>query len=167
MIAPNDQTVIRAARSAKPLLIKIELDNGVTFSFEQDKLPMSVGRGQDCDIRIPQGDVSRLHCELFLRNGHLFIKDISTNGTIVGNKRIKGEAVAIEGPTVVAFSEDAMMTVSPTTSSSVIRGTRFDLKRRGEDRRRFERRSNVMVVDFERRSDATRRTDQRRVAASG
>lgn len=161
----GDRTLIKPAIQTNQLVVRIELDNGIILSIDQDKLPMNVGRGPDCDIRIPQGSVSRHHCELFVKNNILFLKDTSANGTLVGGKRIRGESVSIESATKIVFAEDAIMTVIPSGLGDETRVMEIDSDRREADRRQSKRRSNVYVVDFERRSDTTRRVCQRRVAS--
>lgn len=155
--------MIKPAIQTNQLVVRIELDNGIIFSIDQDKLPMIVGRGPDCDIRIPQGSVSRHHCELFVQNNTLFLKDTSANGTLVGNKKIRGESVSIEAATKIVFAKDAVMTVIPSGLGDETRVMEMDPNRREVNRRQSKRRSNVYVVDFERRSDTTRRVCERRV----
>ncbi len=51
----------------------------------------SVGRHDDCLIRIKSSQVSRKHCELFEVDGKLQVRDLgSANGTYVNGKRISG-----------------------------------------------------------------------------
>src|SRR5262245_6874840 len=51
----------------------------------------SLGRHDDCMIRIKSSQVSRRHCELFEAGGKLTIRDLgSSNGTFVNGKRISG-----------------------------------------------------------------------------
>ena len=161
----GDKTLIKPAIQTNQLTIRIELDNGIILSIDQDKLPMNVGRGPDCDIHIHQGSVSRHHCELFVQNNTLFLKDTSANGTLVGRKRIRGESISIESATKIVFAEDAIMTVIPSGLGDETRVMGIDSDRREADRRESSRRTNVYVVDFERRSDTTRRVCQRRVAS--
>jgi len=48
-----------------------------------------VGRGDDCDLRVPLTDVSRRHCELRIEEGKLVVADLSSsNGTFINNKRV-------------------------------------------------------------------------------
>lgn len=48
-----------------------------------------VGRGENCDLRVPLSSVSRKHCELSISGGKLRIRDLSSsNGTYVNNERI-------------------------------------------------------------------------------
>ncbi len=144
------------------LVVKIELENGIRFSINESNLPWLIGRGQNCDIRVPQSSVSRQHCELYLKNGVLFLKDTSTNGTIVGNNRLKGESISIEAPTSIIFAGDTSITITPSAVGEVIRDKRFNSNRREHNRRQTERRTNATFVQSERRTEESRRTMQRR-----
>lgn len=156
----EDKTLIKPKNVVRRLAIRIELENGISFSINDGNLPLSIGRGRDCDIRIPLSDVSRQHCELFVRNNTLFLKDTSTNGTIVEGKSLRGESVSISGTTSVIFAGDAIMSITCESVSEEY----LSSNRRNDDRRQTERRTNATIVQFERRSDETRRMDQRRAA---
>src|SRR6516165_6811921 len=52
----------------------------------------SLGRHDDCVIRIKSSQVSRRHCELLEAGGKLSVRDLgSSNGTFVNGKRITGQ----------------------------------------------------------------------------
>ncbi|WP_165246486.1 FHA domain-containing protein [Paludisphaera soli] len=52
----------------------------------------SVGRHDDCVIRIRSSQVSRRHCEIFEADDHLMVRDLgSSNGTYVNGKRVLGQ----------------------------------------------------------------------------
>jgi predicted component of type VI protein secretion system len=52
----------------------------------------SIGRHDDCLIRIRSSQVSRRHCELFEQGEHLMIRDLgSANGTFVNGSRVLGQ----------------------------------------------------------------------------
>jgi pSer/pThr/pTyr-binding forkhead associated (FHA) protein len=57
-------------------------------------LPATIGRSRDAKIKLVHGQVSRVHCEFFERDGVLHVRDLgSTNGTYVGEERIDESAV--------------------------------------------------------------------------
>ena len=59
---------------------------------------MTVGRQQDCQLRIASSQVSRKHCQLFEKKGLLLVKDLgSSNGTLVNGKRIVDQRVLEPG----------------------------------------------------------------------
>jgi pSer/pThr/pTyr-binding forkhead associated (FHA) protein len=59
----------------------LRLANGVT----------TLGRQDDCQIRIKSSQVSRRHCEVYEKKGALQVRDLgSSNGTFVNGKKIKG-----------------------------------------------------------------------------
>jgi predicted component of type VI protein secretion system len=58
----------------------------------------TVGRHDQCQIRIKSSQVSRKHCELFEKNGLLLVKDLgSANGTFVNGKKVEGQQVLEPG----------------------------------------------------------------------
>lgn len=79
------QLVIVRGRSASAT---IKLADGVT----------TVGRHDDCQLRIKSSQVSRKHCELFEKKGLLLVKDLgSSNGTYVNGKRVQEQRVLEPG----------------------------------------------------------------------
>lgn len=52
----------------------------------------TVGRKDDCSIRIPLATVSRRHCEIFVEDDGLTLKDLgAANGTFLNNRKITEE----------------------------------------------------------------------------
>jgi len=79
------QLVIVRGRGASST---IKLTDGVT----------TVGRNDECQLRIKSSQVSRKHCELFEKKGLLLVKDLgSSNGTYVNGKKIDGQRVLEAG----------------------------------------------------------------------
>lgn len=81
-----------------------------SFSITRDVTVM--GRREDCDFRIPLGDISRKHCRLIKEDEALKIEDLgSSNGTYVNGKRVHdtelspGDTVQI-GPVVFVVQLD-------------------------------------------------------------
>lgn len=54
---------------------------------------LSIGRGDDADVRIDDPYASGVHCRLYSRGADYFVEDLnSTNGTYVNGRRLTGEA---------------------------------------------------------------------------
>lgn len=65
----------------------------------------SVGRHDDCVIRIRSSQVSRRHCEIFESEGRLMLRDLgSSNGTFVNGLRVLGQQPLNAGDVVTIGS---------------------------------------------------------------
>jgi pSer/pThr/pTyr-binding forkhead associated (FHA) protein len=71
-----------------------------------------IGRGEDCDLRIPLLSVSRHHCQLTQEQDELLCRDLgSSNGTYVNNQRVTesklsaGDRLAV-GPVIFTLQID-------------------------------------------------------------
>ena len=74
--------------------------DGERRSFSLPRTVTVIGRREDCDLRIPLGDVSRKHCRFIADNETLKIEDLgSSNGTFHNGVRIQ-EAVVNPGDNV-------------------------------------------------------------------
>jgi len=88
--------------------------NGQRKDFPLIKNVTVIGRGENCDLRIPLGNVSRRHCEITLAGDEVKAKDLaSSNGTYVDNKRINECALAagnrlVIGPVVFTVQIDGV-----------------------------------------------------------
>jgi len=81
----DHQLLVVRGRSASEI---IKLEEGVTI----------VGRHDECHLKIKSSQVSRQHCHLFEKKGHLLVKDLgSANGTFVNGKRVKEQQVLEPG----------------------------------------------------------------------
>jgi pSer/pThr/pTyr-binding forkhead associated (FHA) protein len=64
--------------------------DGDRRSFSVVREMTVIGRREDCDLRIPVGDVSRKHCRLVLEADTIRIEDLgSSNGTYVNGHRVQ------------------------------------------------------------------------------
>jgi pSer/pThr/pTyr-binding forkhead associated (FHA) protein len=69
-----------------------------SFSIVRDMTV--VGRREDCDLRIPLGEVSRKHCRLIMDGEAVRLEDLgSSNGTFHNGERVR-EATLAPGDTV-------------------------------------------------------------------
>jgi hypothetical protein len=65
-------------------------NDGERRSFSVVRNMTVIGRREDCDLRIPVGDVSRKHCRLVRTDDGIRIEDLgSSNGTYVNGERIQ------------------------------------------------------------------------------
>lgn len=68
--------------------------DGERRSFSLARDVTLIGRREDCDLRIPLGDVSRKHCRLIKKSDGLHAEDLgSSNGTFVNDQRIQESPV--------------------------------------------------------------------------
>ncbi len=71
------------------------------------RLPTVIGRSRQAGVKVRTSVVSREHCQLFDKNGNIFVHDLeSANGTFVND-------VKIDKPTLL--SADDFLTVGPVT----------------------------------------------------
>ncbi len=62
---------------------------------------VKIGRDPSAQIRVNSTEVSRIHCEIHVRDGNVFVKDLgSRNGTFVNGEAIFGEAQISAGDTL-------------------------------------------------------------------
>lgn len=63
------------------------------------RLPVLVGRSDEAKFRVQQDSVSRRHCEFFLKDEAVFVRDLgSTNGTLVNGERIPSSVATAVPP---------------------------------------------------------------------
>ncbi len=101
-----------------------------SFSLARDITVL--GRREDCDLRIPLGEVSRKHCRLIKEGDVLRLEDLgSSNGTLYNGERIQ-EAYVQPGDTIqigpIAFivqidGAPADEELQPVASAPDIEGT--------------------------------------------
>ena len=78
------------------LVVLSEGFSGKTYELKTDKT--TIGRVGDNSFSIPEGSVSSHHCEVSLKGGKVYVKDLgSTNGTFISDKQVKAEAVLPAG----------------------------------------------------------------------
>lgn len=86
--------------------------DGERRSFSVTRDMTVVGRREDCDLRIPLGEVSRKHCRLVRDGDTLRLEDLgSSNGTFLNGQRVQesvlqpGDSVQI-GPVIFVLQVD-------------------------------------------------------------
>src|SRR3982750_1778440 len=76
-------------RASMQVVLVMFRAGGERRSFSITRDVTVIGRREDCDFRIPLGDISRKHCRLIKEDNALKIEDLgSSNGSYVNGKRI-------------------------------------------------------------------------------
>jgi len=79
------------------------LSDGKRWVIPIEPLPFSVGRMANCNLVLASKSVSRSHADLFLKDGHLWVRDLgSRNGTYLNRERIRGESL-VRGGDILHF----------------------------------------------------------------
>ena len=88
--------------------------DGERRSFSVTRDMTVIGRREDCDLRIPLGDISRKHCRLVRDGDSLKIEDLgSSNGTYLNGQRVQeaqvspGDSIQL-GPVVFVLQIDGV-----------------------------------------------------------
>ena len=72
------------------LVLVMFRSDGERRSFSVVRSMTVIGRREDCDLRIPVGDVSRKHCRILTADNVATIEDLgSSNGTYVNGQRVQ------------------------------------------------------------------------------
>ena len=75
--------------------------DGERRSFSVVRDMTVIGRREDCDLRIPLGEVSRKHCRIVRDGDSLRLEDLgSSNGTFLNGTRVEREAVLSPGDSI-------------------------------------------------------------------
>ena len=157
---------MQAIKTMNRLVARIEVENGISFSIYEASLPLLIGRDSSCEICVPVACVSRQHCELFLEDDALCLRDTSTNGTMVGSRRLVGQSISIQDRTDILLTGEVTITITPCPIGESSEDERIKPERRRDERRSEERRTaDVSVVNFERRREEPRRSTQRRAVS--
>lgn len=89
-------------------------EDGTRKEFQIQSGKTVIGRKEDCDLRIPVGEVSRQHAVLMVDGEEVTLRDLgSSNGTYVNNQRITereldaGDHIVI-GPVVFTLQIDGV-----------------------------------------------------------
>jgi pSer/pThr/pTyr-binding forkhead associated (FHA) protein len=82
----------------KPRLIERGTDEKPTREIPLKQGEFLIGRGADCELRLPVADVSRHHCLIRLANNEATVEDLgSSNGTFLNGQRIRSQTALRSG----------------------------------------------------------------------
>jgi pSer/pThr/pTyr-binding forkhead associated (FHA) protein len=116
----------------------ILIEGGKTVVVEP-RLPTVIGRGTAADVRLPDSQTSRRHCELYEYEGQLAVRDLgSVNGTVVNQHKIEQDTLLSTGdtltvgkitfqidlgdgaPVALPGTEDDVVNIEPEESDSTV-----------------------------------------------
>jgi len=91
-----------AGRSALDAWLVVERGGGLPEGDRFDLIGgLSIGRSAEADVRIEDRYASGVHARIFSRDGRTYIEDMnSTNGTLLNDATLVGEAELIDGDVV-------------------------------------------------------------------
>src|SRR5437773_9177352 len=79
----------------------VPLDGGAAVEVVKDLT--LVGRKEDCDLRLVDKSVSKMHCVIVKTDGLLLLRDLgSTNGTRVNGQRVRRAALMPDDELTIA-----------------------------------------------------------------
>ena len=89
-------------RPAGDMWLLVERGGGLRQGERFDLIGgLSIGRSQEADVRIDDRYASGLHARIFSREGRAYVEDMSsTNGTLLNDAALHGEAELIDRDTV-------------------------------------------------------------------
>lgn len=107
-----ERRVVEALRNLHLEIVEgVQADLGKSYDLNKERL--MIGRGRNCDIRLADPEVSRVHCVLVLRNNRFYVQHRSeTNPTFVngisllpGAERqvVVGDRIQVSSNTVLQF----------------------------------------------------------------
>lgn len=74
-----------------------------------------IGRDPGCHLRPASQAISKQHCAIHLRNGQVWVEDFgSTNGTLLNDEPVKGEAQAKDGDSLKLGPLEFRLQIVPT-----------------------------------------------------
>ena len=119
----GDLTVETAALVRATAMVVDGPDLGLAFPL--GSRTVSVGKGRECDIRLSDGAVSKMHVELTLVGHSVRVKDLgSTNGTWIGKARVieslvpAGSALVVGRTRIHLRADDAPEVITPSDADN-------------------------------------------------
>jgi pilus assembly protein CpaF len=87
------------------------------FSFVEPG-PIVVGRSDECAVQIDHPSVSRKHLQLQVQGRALSVRDCSTNGTVVGDRLLRGDTTEVPLDTPLRIGSVTLMVRTARTLDS-------------------------------------------------
>jgi membrane-bound lytic murein transglycosylase D len=115
---PSQVSRVQRHTSLPGRMLLVSLDDGREFRFART---FSIGRGDDCDIRIDNAEVSRKHMVISCDGGRWSLQDQSRNGVFLEGERIA--SLPIESRTTLTLGTDGpQVTFEVASAGAATRG---------------------------------------------
>ena len=79
-------------------------------------MPISIGRHPQCVLRLESDLVSRQHAIVHAKAGAMVVEDVSTNGTIAGDRVLRREALEVPYGTAIVLGDFTVVFFAPDPS---------------------------------------------------
>jgi pilus assembly protein CpaF len=77
--------------------VTVEAQSGTRYVAQMSATrPLSVGRGPECDVQLEDHHISRRHLLLHAEPSRLRVQDISSNGTLAGDRLLRGGVAEVD-----------------------------------------------------------------------
>ena len=109
-----------------------------------------VGRDSKCQLRPVSQTISKRHCEVFIREDRVFVKDLgSTNGTFVNDEQVRGEREVRDGDVLKIGPLDfgVRVEVSAPAEVQVEKSTQVEKETRGPAPARANAKADAKTTD--------------------
>lgn len=131
--------------------LRVEVGRQANFEYEipptEDEDAIWLGRGAFCKVRIPDGQLSRRHCQFTFEGGQLYVEDMgSRNGTRVNDELIRGKVKLEDGDRITVGNHE-LKVIFPAASTSK-RGVLPELGTQEEEEEAYKEVSQLVGRDF-------------------
>lgn len=94
--APSPAPADRFEPAVHPLLrVVVAKDGGASATYEFFQPVITFGRAQTADIRLDDGNISRLHCTVEIRKDGVYVRDLgSLNGVYMDGERVQDAMIS-------------------------------------------------------------------------
>jgi hypothetical protein len=119
--------------------LEVALEDGRTFAHDLTSDQTNLGRGEECELRLPDENVSRLHAVISLRSDGYWVSDLgSLNGVLVNGKKVEsahlidGDRIKLGG-TTITFRRPPLPEPAESPGAAPPDGARPERERREPD----------------------------------
>ena len=107
-----------AEAKEKPILVITEGEQA-NQRWTIDTADFTIGRGGECNLILPERQVSRVHVRIYQENEQYFLEDLdSKNGTWINNTQLKNDTTQLEDGDEISIAMAVKMTFVGSESTA-------------------------------------------------